>query len=703
MILLSLDVLAFAIAAGLLSGVWLPAGAGSAGTIAAMAAWLAAIPRIAAIDWRPEGRTRAGGILRAALPLALAGAAAIVLGRSDAFARLPALSLLFALLAALPLTRPMAATRLAAASAAALAASALEILRLAGPLSDALPAVARTISGRLGSLSLGLPLVAAVALWILAGAWIARRAIPASGSGGRRALLAAALALAAAGALLCIGTPRGERLPGKVLLSRDGYFRLPGASAAEPAGGPPFGLLLDLLESRGTPAEIFEGPVTDARLAEARTLVMINPRRRLAPIERGRIDAWVRGGGRLLILADHTNLFGMMDNLNPLLSPMGISLRFDSTCPDGDRESTRRRSPSDVAFWRRGIESFRHPVALGLRTPGLLRTGIGCSLALSGPSRPILEGQRGFADEGDSDDPSFLGNRSPDPWEPRGDLVLWAEADRGRGRLIVLGDTISLSDDAIPYDAPAVLRLFDALESDKGRPKGGVAAILLLAGLLAASLLPRTAIERIAAPAALFAAVAAGGIAEARAWRADLPAALRPPIAVVDLSHHPIAEPDFWNESALDGLYAALRREGFFPVAMESWNPALVARARAIVLPASRARFGERARRDLAEALERGAVVVAAVGANVPGGTADWLESCGLAIEGKPLGPASKTLAVAGVPAPVFREAWPLRIRAGGGWGGIPQLRKQEGEGVGPQRPVGARSNAMNSSTGRGP
>ena len=81
-------------------------------------------------------------------------------------------------------------------------------------------------------------------------------------------------------------------------------------------------------------------------LSRISLLVMAQPRA-LSPQENVALDAWVRGGGRLLLFADpmltHDSAFAVGDRrrpqdifmLSPILSHWGLALAFDDAQPPG--------------------------------------------------------------------------------------------------------------------------------------------------------------------------------------------------------------------------------------------------------------------------------------------------------------------------------------------------------------------------------
>lgn len=95
------------------------------------------------------------------------------------------------------------------------------------------------------------------------------------------------------------------------------------------------------------PLDLLSGPAGHAPLNGVRRLVIAQPRV-LSPQENVALDAWVRGGGRLLLLADpaltEESVFPLGDPrrpqtvalLSPILSHWGLDLRFRDDQPAGE-------------------------------------------------------------------------------------------------------------------------------------------------------------------------------------------------------------------------------------------------------------------------------------------------------------------------------------------------------------------------------
>lgn len=71
------------------------------------------------------------------------------------------------------------------------------------------------------------------------------------------------------------------------------------------------------------------GPLTAADLDGASTLMVYDADRRFTKEEIGLVHEFVRGGGGLFLIGDHTNVFGSASNMNELCEPFGFEFRDD--------------------------------------------------------------------------------------------------------------------------------------------------------------------------------------------------------------------------------------------------------------------------------------------------------------------------------------------------------------------------------------
>ncbi len=166
-------------------------------------------------------------------------------------------------------------------------------------------------------------------------------------------------------------------------------------------------------------------------LKGAALVVFINPTRALSHHEVGTLEGFVREGGGMLVLGDHTNIGGSKAALDSILSFSKIRFNFDSAV------SLRK-------YWRGCLEIRRHGVTEGMRDEVDVQLATGASLRISRPAEALVLGKYGFSDWGDPTNAgfkAFMGNVTHESHEQLGDLVLVASQTIGKGRLLVFGDT----------------------------------------------------------------------------------------------------------------------------------------------------------------------------------------------------------------------------------------------------------------------
>ncbi len=129
-------------------------------------------------------------------------------------------------------------------------------------------------------------------------------------------------------------------------------------------------------------AEGYDFGVVDENTVEAvdlpgvQTLVLINSPKLWDERQRRTIYDFIARGGSLLVLGDHTDVFGLMRGFNSLLGPLGIRFRFDSAYKARETWRGCQAAAPDAVCWGWGGEN-----------PGV---AVGASLELSGSARPLL-------------------------------------------------------------------------------------------------------------------------------------------------------------------------------------------------------------------------------------------------------------------------------------------------------------------------
>jgi len=174
-----------------------------------------------------------------------------------------------------------------------------------------------------------------------------------------------------------------------------------------------------------------EGAIDSGVLRDVDTLILKTPEKAFLPKEVARIESFVRRGGALLLLGDHTDLLGTNSNLNAVSTRFGIRFRSDSLMS---------QLGSGTPVWKpRLVPDPRFPDVSQV----VFLTG--CSLELSGAAEGALCVPGASGDFGDYSSSSHFGNFIREAAEPAGCMPTVAVADIGEGRVVAMSDSTLIS------------------------------------------------------------------------------------------------------------------------------------------------------------------------------------------------------------------------------------------------------------------
>jgi hypothetical protein len=328
-------------------------------------------------------------------------------------------------------------------------------------------------------------------------------------------------------------------------------------------------------------------PLTEANLSQVDVLIIKTPSKRYAAAEIEAIVRFVRRGGGLFLIGDHTNLLGMGAFLNELASHFGVRFRYDACNAFSTGYFSYFHSPA----------LFAHPIVQGLE-PFKFMTS--CSLDCDRGAERVMTAYDIVSDPVDYSKPSFFGRLIPGTRSGFGLFTVAAAARAGLGRVLMLADSTPFSNFSMFQETyPEFFLNACAYLNQTNEPKQWLAwtgiglglALLVVAVWLAADG-GATAFLTTACLGGLAGYLAAGeGLREfqAKAFPPPVARTTYPQVAFLTHAHigfglPPAIGPSFIApEYAFDSMFVVPQRFGAFPVLVNASSlPAsgLVARER---------------------------------------------------------------------------------------------------------------------------
>jgi hypothetical protein len=382
-------------------------------------------------------------------------------------------------------------------------------------------------------------------------------------------------------------------------------------------------------------------------------LVLINSPKKWSDADRRLVLNWVGKGGSLLVLGDHTDVFGLMQGFNTLLAPIGIEFHFDSAYRA--RETWRGCQVAAPDAVTRGWET---------ENPGV---AVGASLGLSRQARPLLIGRYAFSDAGIRENVmgSFLGNYHYDQGEQLGDVVLAATATHGRGRIVVWGDTSAFQGGLSTNYRTVVGPMLAWLSRPAAwteRPLNRMAAAI---GLVVSIMWFWIIVPTLRQVIALSVSLVLGMVIP---WAVSLPNLIAQPrfdrdAFLIDRSHMEATGHYEARANPIGPLYTNLR-SGFRVVDMDQWDLKAIGQARGVAFVAPQKSFTRREVGELLRAEDDGAVVILTTGQPDSEGSRPLLAAHGLILAPRPMGTITPSEPTASrgerERQPRFLDAWPI-------------------------------------------
>jgi hypothetical protein len=387
-----------------------------------------------------------------------------------------------------------------------------------------------------------------------------------------------------------------------------------------------YGMLPVFLDSLGASSLISE-ELSEEDLRDADALVLLFPDEPWTDGQLERIWNFVRNGGSLLVMGEHTTRDENGSNrFNEVLEPTAIRVNFDS-------------ATFTVGGWLQSYETIAHPTTSGVPDDrNQFGVVIGASLETSWPARPFLIGRWGWSDPGDEgSDRAMMGNGDYDSGEKLGDLILAAEQPLGKGRVIAFGDTSGLTNGINVGSYTFTSRLFGYLAGDTKNAQSLWRQFfgILTCGLLCCLLIHNAGEWKVALTGLCLAASLAISTSISHNAAEILPdGRYKSPnnLAYVDSSHFEAYSGESWRADGVGGLILTLMRNGYLVHTLQEFTAERIARADLLVSIAPSRKFSKTEQTAIRDFINDGGKFVIMVGLDHAQASRSLLSSLGFTI-----------------------------------------------------------------------
>jgi len=401
---------------------------------------------------------------------------------------------------------------------------------------------------------------------------------------------------------------------------------------------------VDLIESTEITQEI---------LSNFNVFVVPNINLSFSTNEKKIIWEFVKNGGSLLVMGDHTNVGGIQQPLNDLLKPSRIQFRFDSALP------------LDSKFkWITCYELLNHPISSKISDLDEIQISVGASLDVAYNS-PIILGKYALSDEGDSSNQqmAFLGDYEYDDGEQMGDIVLVAGTFYGKGKVLVFGDTSTFQNSAIPYSIFFIQGIFNWLSESQSQFGGfiqiGISLILIIASILL-YFFEKSKISIFG----LFPLILCLGLVMSTVVIPIFSSeeSLSGDLVYIDTTHGERFTIEPFTDYSMNGLILNFNRNGYFPVFLRDFSREKIVESKVLILNAPTKSISSEEVKFLFEYMSQGGIIILATGYEDQEASNILLDELELDIEEIPLGPVPY---VESNPEeyenePRFVDSWPI-------------------------------------------
>jgi hypothetical protein len=375
----------------------------------------------------------------------------------------------------------------------------------------------------------------------------------------------------------------------------------------------------------------------------ADVLLLLHPTDRWSDEQLADLTDYVSGGGSLLIVAAPSMRDEKSEStFNGVLRPWGIRVREDVAV-------------GRTKGWQHALCALPHPTTGGVDTRrrwlGHLETS---SIDMHWTARPLIVGRWGWSDPGS--DAVLTEHAQLDSGERLGDLVIAASRPVGRGRVVVLGDPVCLTNLGNPSQYPLTGRLLSLLARkqraiDPHAWWRQLLAVVFLVGIVVLCV-PHLPPMRLAATTSVM--MIAGSICVSfNEWQsrvvpdgaliADANTGLASAVAYVDAAHVPAYRDEQWAPDGLGGLNLMLMRNGFLPLEMYDLTAKRLERAGVLVTIGPARPFSTAECKVVKDFVRRGGLLICMIGGEEVPTSNTLLETFDLSLPKSPVRPGDSS------------------------------------------------------------
>ncbi len=398
---------------------------------------------------------------------------------------------------------------------------------------------------------------------------------------------------------------------------------------------------------------VFESEtITAQTLENINVFVVVNLQESFEPEEKNVIWNFVKEGGSLLVIGDHTDVGDIKEPLNEFLSPVDITYRFDSSIPLNLDENN----------WSYCYQLMHHPICKDVEKEYGLQINIGASLNISLSSFPIIIGKYALSDKGNyfNSNMGNIGNYEYERDEQIGDIILAASTYYGQGKVVVFGDTTSFINSKSPYTNQLISNTFNWLKSKDTVVTQNMKIVLSSVFLLLAFVIIVKFRKKFLSFHFLTLGVC---IALLISVSINSPAALKPvsesTTAFLDTSHLERFNIKTSTDNSIDEMMYHISANGYLPYLKNNFLENNVGNKSIMIFNAPTKSFTEEEVDLLKEYISKGNLVILATGYEDKTASIPLLSEFNLDIENIPLGKVNYNLGFLDIK---FVDAWPINI-----------------------------------------